>query len=243
MNRINGDSGMQKNWMGTGLKLGVSLGLVAGAVASASAAGLNAYGSEFRGGYPEARAYVGFGFDKPRDMTRPFQYGLRIDHDQRYLSQPLPPIARVEFDRDGFSSAALNGINMVQREYQLDQFGTEVGEVRYSWADWGLLAVGVVGLGFLIYEIADNESDPDPELLPPDDDNGDNGGGLLGGGLLGGGILGGILGGLLGGNSLMPGGSLTATAHATDRLDAEARERQRWLDGGTGYMGDLHSQR
>lgn len=167
---------------------------------------------------PTARAYLSLDFGGTSSYQQhPLRAGLRIDRDNTLNWTRLEPIARVDFDRAGLTQATLNGMPMVARDPVLYQ---QEGDIVYNWTDWGLIALGVAGLGFIIYEVADNDSDPDPEQV--DDGNGDNGdNGDNGGGLLGGGLLGGLLG------------------VRGDHLGLSANEYREWMDGGTGQMGDL----
>jgi hypothetical protein len=174
--------------------------------------------------HPEARAYFSVGFDGPRESMRPLSYGLRIDHDRRYAAhRQLPPLMQLEFSRQGFDRARLNGVPFMQRQYRLNQAPGD--ELRYTVFDWGLLVVGAVGLGLIIAEIADGENDPDPN--PTEDGNGNgNGNGDDNGN----------------GDQCLPGTDLclpmmgAATAAERELIPAY----QSWLDAGSGQMGDLY---
>lgn len=113
---------------------------------------------------PEYKAYVNFEFGGAADLpAMPLRYGLRIDHDSRYLrtlGNTMPPLAQLQFSDGRFESASVNGLPFA-RSLSLQQYGTE--ETRWTAIDWGLLAAGVVGLGFVVYEISDaNDESPDP---------------------------------------------------------------------------------
>lgn len=106
--------------------------------------------------------------------------------------------------------------------------GTFMG---YNAVDWGLLAVGAVGVGFIASEVSNGDEDPD--LNSSGSSGTTTGGGTLGGLLGGGTTTGGTLGGVLGG---LTGGLVTRESGIGERRDPEY---QKWLDGGTGQMGDL----
>ena len=243
-----------------------AFGLVLG-VAGASSSGDQA---------PEARAYLGFSFGGERVVPRDFHYGLRLDHDPRFVDGSVPPLVQFDFTRQGLNAARVNGLNVVRQRYQLrqtepaavaegggfwasvgnffgfgdeadagvetraaeeapaaDAGGDEVTEgtfLNYSAVDWGLLAVGMVGIGVAVAEISNGDESedfgaggpaPPPPPPPPP------------------GPAGGALGGLAGGLGGLPGGlsGYSAPGMGTDvERDAEYRK---WLDGGTGQMGDL----
>lgn len=96
--------------------------------------------------------------------------------------------------------------------------GTFMG---YNAVDWGLLAVGAVGVGFIASEVSNGDEDPD--LGADGGSSGTTTGGTTGG------TLGGLLGGLTGG----------LTERTPGIGDERNPEHQKWLDGGTGQMGDL----
>lgn len=164
---------------------------------------------------PEARAYMNFAFGGSGDATRPaLFYGLRFDYAQAFQTDGRPPLMAVEFSRQGFSSASVNGLPFAQR-LQLNQ----AEETQWTAIDWGLLAAGVVGLGFAVAEVSSSEDEsPDPTGEPGDGGDGGDGGG---------------------GNCL-PGTELCLPFEA----DASGQRLERTatlpdLDAGTGFMGDL----
>lgn len=175
---------------------------------------------------PEARAYMNFTFGGTGTTAESFFYGLRLDHDSRHTDQPLQPVMAVEFDGTGFSSAKINGMPFT-RDLRLNQSG----ERQWSWVDWGLLAAGVAGLGYVIAEVADSEEESD------DPEGGSTTGGTTTGGTTTGDTTGDTTGGLLGGLLGGLGGGGFRGEYGEDALNAV--EHQRALDGGTGYMGDL----
>ncbi|TXH05267.1 MAG: hypothetical protein E6R07_04920 [Nevskiaceae bacterium] len=117
---------------------------------------------------PELRAYVNLDFGgKTSNFSRSFHYGLRLDQDSRVAARlgrltPLPSIMQVDFTgHSGFDSARINGVPFANHVAQLNEDGSE-GSGYNAW-DWGLLAVGVVGLGFGIAEVVKTHDSPDPK--------------------------------------------------------------------------------
>lgn len=213
-----------------------TVGALTGVAMLASAAGPDA--SEGAG----ARAYLSYAFGgNAAQLPRNFHYGLRLDAGSRSDDGAArPALMQVDFDRSGLRTAHLNGMSVVQR-LRLNQdeaapaeepappiedsapveeeSSTGSGEpvTTYSVVDWTLIAVGVVGIGYAAAEALDAEESDEP---PP----ASTGGGTTGGGLLAG----------------LPGGLLGFTPNAAQSV--EDRERQAWLDGGSGQMGDLASE-
>lgn len=216
----------------------VLAGLSVGAIASASNSD-DVYG-------PSAKAYVNFAFGgKSSSVPSNFHYGLRLDQDSRMATRmgrtSLPAIMQADFNlRDGFSRALVNGVPFASHVVAFDEDG---GDVGYSALDWGLLAIGAAGLGFGIAEVLKTKDDKDPQST-----TGSTTGTTGGGGLLGTGLLGSTTGTTTGTTGTTTGGGLLGTGllgfaggeYGDNRADAE---RQAWLDGGTGHMGDLHAVR
>lgn len=235
---------------------------------------------------PEGRVYFGASFGGERVVPRNLHYGLRLDHDSRFLegASVSPPLMHLDFTRRGLNDARVNGLSVLKRQYRMKQddgetveedleaeepgllegmwngvtgffgglFGDDEEEqvaeaeeevveeaeeapedlaegafMGYSAVDWGLLAVGAVGVGFIASEVVNGEEDPDPTAGSGTGGNGD----------------GGVdpcdpdtfdpetcLGGL-------------GLASITASRDDLTQERLEWLDSGTGQMGDLHEQR
>ena len=119
-----------------------------------------------RGEAPEARAYLSIGYGQAKQVPSQFFYGLRLDHDSRSELRGAAPIAQLSFDRDGFESARLNGLPFTRRlsaNQDEGSGGSEGGMFsNYSALDWTLLAVGAVGVGFAISQVADSKDTPDP---------------------------------------------------------------------------------
>ena len=254
---------------------------------------------------PEARAYFAFSFGGERVAPRDFHYGLRLDHDSRYVDGRVAPLMQLDFTRQGLAAARVNGVNVVRTEYRLRQNegeapaeeapaeepaeepAAESGEApaeggeaaaaaepgifgkiggffaglfgggedeaeapaeevatadeaageaadgmfsNFSAVDWGLLAVGAVGVGLAAGEVSSGEQSETPA-----GGGGDGGGdgGADGGGDGGDGGDGGV--------DICPIPDTCipyapAGRYAHDRVDPEYQE---WLDGGTGHMGDL----
>jgi hypothetical protein len=189
---------------------------------------------------PQARAYMNYGFGgKDSSLPRNFHYGLRLDQDTRLATrigrESMPSIMQLDFNaKSGFESARVNGVPFASRSLRLNEDGTETS---YSVLDWGLLAVGVVGLGFGIAEVVKTKESDDPKTTGTSTGGGTTGGTPTGGTTTGGTPTGGTTGGLLGTGLL----GFTGASYSGDRnVDAE---RQAWLDGGTGHMGDLNPVR
>lgn len=196
---------------------------------------------------PQANAYVSMAFGHNRQAASamaPLHYGLRMAYDQRLRSSDgssLPALAQWDFDSRGNRIAMVGGIPFMahikppmrqaddQAEGQTNgQAPQGVGPEGLNFFDLTLLVGGIAGIGYLIYEVADNKDSPAPATT-----TGGTTGGLLGGttgGLLGGTTTGGLLGGVLG---------YTRTGELPADRDLA---RQAWLDGGSGHMGDLQSR-
>jgi len=206
---------------------------------------------------PEAKAYFTYHFDgRGAAADNELVYGLRIDHDHRYTSRNVPAIAKLEFgSRQGFNQLQVNGMPIAYRSYQLNQDGTTSTE--YSWVDWGLVAVAVAGIGYVLYDVIDADESPSPTpsstpvgLLPPAQQ--DQLAALLPGGseqlqelIAGGGTLEDLAAQLPGGQEQLesiigqvsPG--YTGNERFRPQLTRHTPEYQHWLDGDTGHMGDL----
>ncbi|WP_420427324.1 hypothetical protein [Algiphilus sp.] len=203
---------------------GVAIGLGSTAFTSATALpfGDVSFTERMLWNDPTARFYMSVEFGgQPVEHRYPVHLGLRLDRNKQADWTQTTPMAQIDFDRAGLHAATLGGMPLLQRQYALNQ---QEGDIIYNWTDWGLLALGVAGLGYVIYEVADSDESAEPQR--DDDGNLDNGDGDGSGDDGGGGLLGGLLGG---GTGFLesPRGSLT---------ESEYRE---WLDGGTGHMGDL----
>lgn len=183
---------------------------------------------------PRYAAYLSLSFGQS-ELPRQFHYGLRLDQDAwqaTYGQSVLPPLVQLDMSRQGFD-ARLQGLSLSRFGYQLNQ--AEAGLFGLGTAGTAAAAAGAVAVVVLV---ADSSSDGGDG--PPDDGGGETAGGETAGGETAGGETAGgtPTGGLLGFGytSLRTPGA--APFLAPDRSgDAE---HQRWLDGGTGQMGDLH---
>jgi hypothetical protein len=188
---------------------------------------------------PQANAYVSMAFghsQQAASAVAPLHYGLRMAYDQRLRSfsgDALPALAQWDFDSRGNRIAMVGGIPFMahikppmrqaddQAEGQTNgQAPQGIGPEGLNFFDLSLLVGGVAAIGYLIYEVADNKDSP----TPAPGTTGGTTGGLLGG------TTGGLLGGVLG---------YTRTGELSADRDLE---RQAWLDGGSGHMGDLQSR-
>lgn len=120
---------------------------------------------------PELKAYMNFSFDGRGADRQMLAYGLRLDHDRRFLEAPVAPIAKLEFrGLQGLDQFQVNGMPLVKREMALNQYG----EKEYSWADWGLIVVAVAGIGYLVYDIVDSDETKTPDDEEPEPENPEN---------------------------------------------------------------------
>ncbi len=270
------------------IAVAIGAGLGVGALASAANSDNMA---------PQAKAYLNFGFGgKDTSLPRNFHYGLRLDQDDRVVSRmgrtSMPSIMQLDFNaKDGFQSAYVNGVPFARRFTRFDEDG---GESSYSMVDWGLLAIGVAGLGFGIAEVVKTHDSRDPTSTGgTTGTTGSTGSGVAGTGITGTtgvagtgitgttgvagtgitgttgvagtgitgttgvagtgitgttgiagtGITGttGVAGTGITGTTGIAGTGLAATLRSRDSYINEERnvEYQRWLDGGTGQMGDI----
>lgn len=179
---------------------------------------------------PQARAYLTYGFGHAAsDVAAPLHYGLRLDHESRLYAdtatglpvdvQAQTPLAQFDLDNRGALLASLNGVPFAGVNVRLndDSGGGSAPQTQpggFTFFDWALLAVGVGGAGVLIAEATKGKNDPNPPA-----------------GSTTGGSTGGLLGGLTGGFT---------DVRTTAAFDEERNlARQKWLDSGTGHMGDL----
>jgi hypothetical protein len=128
----------------------------------------------------------------------------------------------------GFFGGLFGGGDEAVEEAALEEMpaGGEVADGRFlgfNAVDWGLLVVGVVGLGAATSEVADGEESPGP---------GGGGDGGADGGADGGGDGGGDI-------CPIPDTCIPYAPKGRYADDRVAPEYQEWLDGGTGHMGDL----
>lgn len=98
----------------------------------------------------------------------------------------------------------------------------------YDAIDWGLLAIGAVGIGFVAAEVIDGEDDPDPAA-----GGGDEGGPPPCG-------IGPPPGPLGCQPPVGPPLEIPSFTGRSSKVFADSRDYQQWLDSGTGQMGDLY---
>lgn len=135
--------------------------IVSAAAAAMFATALPAAAADQNEKQPEFKAYVSLKFDGRGQDAQQLNYGLRMDHDRRFLEAPRPAIAQLDFragKQAGLEKFQLNGAPLVQRQAQLNQDG----ELQYSAVDWALVAAAVVGVGYIAYETFDNDESPSP---------------------------------------------------------------------------------
>jgi hypothetical protein len=191
--------------------------LIAAAVGAGLGIGAVAFAANSDDMTTQARAYMNFGFGgKDTSLPRNFHYGLRLDQDNRLAErlgrESMPSIMQLDFNaKDGFETARVNGVPFISRSMRLNEDGSQTS---YSALDWGLLAVGAIGLGVGIAEVVKTKSSSNPTNTSTTT------GGTTTGGLLGTGLL----------------GFTGSNYSGDDKVDAQ---RQAWLDGGNGHMGDL----
>lgn len=198
------------------------------------------------GRMPDASAYVSLGFGGAPQVQAPLAYGFQFgDTSQSSVRQQIEsrfggdrewraPLLRVDFSRGGWRTAKLDGVPMFKQKLGLQQDGGGGGWFSdWSALDWGLLVVGTAGVGVLAAQALGGKNSPENSTATTTGST--TGGSTTGsttgstGGTTGGGLLGGLLGGRTGG--------LTSIDNSTEQL--RDVEYQRYLDGGTGHMGDI----
>jgi hypothetical protein len=197
------------------------------ALASATLIGTWAAIAAQPGSQPAARAYLSYGFGAPKAVKdAPLHFGLRMDYDQgpqAVGAAARPPLLQFDLDSRGNRIASAGGLPFAGRlvgPLRQNEDGAPAAEgagSSFSFFDWSVLAIGLGGVGFLIYEVTKGKDDPNP---PPSTTGGTTGG-----------LLGGLLGGVLGGTAGLAG--------ASSELQIDSRD----LGGGNGSMGDLMPQR
>ncbi|HWU68012.1 MAG TPA: hypothetical protein VN046_03975 [Stenotrophobium sp.] len=112
---------------------------------------------------PQTRAYVNLAFggsDAHSSLANGLHYGLRLDrNDALGRSGLAPAISQLDFNASGFSDMSVNGVPFLSRSLQLNEDGQSTS---FTVFDWGLLAAGVAGLGFAVYEVTKSKESPDP---------------------------------------------------------------------------------
>lgn len=77
---------------------------------------------------PEGRAYLGFSFGGAKTAPRDFHYGLRIDHDARFVEGQTSPLMQFDFTPRGFADARVNGLSVLSQQYRLRQSEEQAAE-------------------------------------------------------------------------------------------------------------------
>lgn len=123
---------------------------------------------------PQARAYLSIPFGgapaKNKDLNSPFHYGLRVDYDSRLRTlegRELPALMQLDSDALGNRIASVGGVPFAGRiqpplrQNEGDSAPASSGSGGFTFFDWSLLAVGVGGVGYLIYEVSKSKDSPD----------------------------------------------------------------------------------
>lgn len=185
---------------------------------------------------PSANAYVSMDFGHPnpaRAQAAPLHYGLRMSYDQRLRAvdgSALPALAQWDFDSHGNRIAMVGGIPFMahirpplrQTEGEGGETPSGGGSEGLDFFDLSLLVVGVGAIGYLIYEVSKND---DSEAVTTT-----------------GGTPCRLLCDLLNGGGVTSGGTTGGYAEGTGISADRDVERLRWLDGGSGHMGELQTK-
>jgi hypothetical protein len=200
---------------------------------------------------PEAHAYLSFNFggrDNRHTTDAPFHYGLRMDHDSRLRAAagaPLPPLLQVDRNNRGETLALANGVPFAARNLRLNQDsggGTSSGGNDSGWTffDWSLLAVGLGGAGYLIYNATKGKDSPNG--TPAGNTTGSSNGVVTGLVNTVTGVVTGVVNTVTGVVNSVTGYSGPRSVQGVlpfDPVDRSDPTYQKWLDGGHGQMGDL----
>lgn len=221
--------------------------LLTGVASTAMAAGVSS-------SFGDARLYWRLSFDESAKRVAESNYSFVVDYDRRFGDAPPVPAAQVNFDRRGLMSAWLNGVPFARRMtmMQTEGEGEAASASSYTAVDYGLLALGAVGIGYGISTVVDQKDTSDPASGGGSPTNGSPTTGPCAGLLCPvTGPLSPVLGPLspvtgplspvLGPLSPITGplGGFTAGATSSFEERAVTPEYQQWLDDGMGGMGDL----
>lgn len=106
----------------------------------------------------------GFGGAPEAHVLHSPRLSFKVDHDRRFGDVPPSPLMQVHFSPKGFESAAFNGLPFAMRVRQVDQFGEEL---TYTVFDYGLAALGLLAIGYVVYEVIDSPDEtPNPTPTP-----------------------------------------------------------------------------
>ena len=132
--------------------------LLGSAASTAMAAGLSS-------GFGDARLYWRMSFDESAQRAIESSYSFVLDYDRRFGDAPPVPAMQVNFDRRGLMNAWMNGAPFARR-VSLQQAEGDAGAAgngsTYTAVDYGLLAIGAVGIGYGISTVVDQKDTPDP---------------------------------------------------------------------------------
>ena len=209
---------------------------------------------------PQGHAYVRIPFGgSSRTVKEPFHYGLRFDYSANQGpsdGRELPAIAQFDFDNRGNRLALVGGVPFAgriqpplrQNEGDASAPAGGAGSGGFTFFDWGLLAVGVGGVGYAIYEVSKSKDSPDPPAPPPGAAT-SSGGAANGLATAATGLVDAAASALTAAVPGLPTASTGYTGNRTvdgalpfDPVDNRDQAYQKWLDGGTGHMGDLKPQ-
>ncbi len=134
--------------------------LLSGAATTAMAAGINS-------GFGDARLYWRMSFDESARRVAEANYSFVLDYDRRFGDVPPVPAVQVNFDRRGLMNAWMNGMPfarrmaLMQSEGEGEAGGAAGGGATYTAVDYGLLAIGALGIGYGISSVVDQKDTPD----------------------------------------------------------------------------------
>lgn len=185
---------------------------------------------------PEGSAFVAFDFGRPRTSAPAVRFGLALNYQRSDLQgwragsrfsavdATRLPLLSLTMDPRGDAVAAVNGLPFARRFAQLNQEEGGGGHRGgLTVVDWGLLVVGLGGIGYAISQVANSNDSPNPN--PPSSAGSSTGSGSGTGS---------------GGLPCLPGVTcFAATSVSGAPITGYDRVIAGWLDAGDGQMGDL----